>query len=54
MIRDEKIARQVMDKIATRSKDQLQHPRAPTELRGYVAALMDVFGSKGTYSIEVV
>jgi hypothetical protein len=47
---DEKIVRQITDKIAAQAKDQLQHPRAPTELRGYVAALMDVFGCNDLFN----
>jgi hypothetical protein len=41
---DEKIVRQITDKYLDRAKDQLQYPRAPAELRGYVAALMDMLG----------
>jgi hypothetical protein len=47
---DEKIAKQITDTVVARVKDELQHPRAPTELRGYVAGLMDVFGCNDLFN----
>lgn len=41
---DVKIGRQITTTYLDRARDQLQYPRAPSELRGYVAALMDMLG----------
>jgi hypothetical protein len=43
------LARQAVNEIAFRAKPQLQHPRPPAELRGYVVALMDVLESTNLF-----
>ena len=47
---DEQIRKRIMKQIVTHTRTQLQFPRPPAELRGYVAALMDVFGCKDLFT----
>lgn len=46
----EQIRKRIMKQIADHARTQLQFPRAPAELRGYVEALMDVFGCKDLFT----